>query len=216
MSEGDRGGVVCGIGGPSGSGKTTLSRALALQLHAAAFPLDVYYKDLSATPLEERHRQNFDAPESLDLSLMVEHLRALRHGRPVEQPVYDYRTHTRVAGRSARLEPRPFVIAEGILALHFAALLPLYALRVYCDAPHDVCLERRTRRDVHERGRTEASVHEQFVRLTRPMAERYVLPSEREADISVDGTLSLDWSVEAVLRALRDRGLLHRGGNAPG
>ena len=202
--------TIVGIGGCSGSGKTSLARELVSQLDATLVPLDVYYYDLSHLPPEARHTHNFDEPASLDLPLMVEHLSALRDGRPVARPVYDFKTHTRVAGESVLLQPSAFVIVEGILALHFAELRRLYALRVYVDAPHAVCLTRRTDRDVRERGRTEASVREQFDRLTRPMAERYVLPSQGLADVTVAGTEALDWSVEAVLNALSDRGLSGR------
>jgi uridine kinase len=123
--------------------------------------------------------------------------------------VYDFRTHTRVAGAYELLVPSRFVIVEGILALHYDELLPLYNVSVYVDAPHEVCLVRRIHRDTHERGRTEQSVREQFQATARPMADLFVLPSAARATLTVDGTEALDWSVEQVLRHMRDRGLLN-------
>ena len=200
---------VIGIAGCSGSGKTTLALELASQLDATLFPLDLYYRDLSAFPLDSRHKLNFDHPDSLESELILEHVRALAQGKPIQRPVYDFRTHTRVAGAYELLVPSRFVIVEGILALHYDELLPLYNVSIYVDAPHDVCLVRRIHRDTHERGRTEQSVREQFQATARPMADLFALPSAARATLTVDGTEALDWSVEQVLRHMRDRGLLN-------
>ena len=200
---------VIGIAGCSGSGKTTLALELASQLEATLFPLDLYYRDLSAFPLDSRHKLNFDHPDSLESELILEHVRALAQGKPIQRPVYDFRTHTRVPGAFELLVPSRFVIVEGILALHYDELVPLYNVSVYVEAPHEVCLIRRIHRDTHERGRTEQSVREQFHATARPMADLFVLPSAARATLTVDGTEALDWSVEQVLRHMRDRGLLN-------
>ncbi len=194
--------TLIGIAGCSGSGKTTLARELARQLNATLFPLDLYYRDLSRFPLDSRDKRNFDHPDSLESELFIAHLRDLAAGRPVQRPVYDFRTHTRVAGAFTTVMPTPFVVVEGILALHYPELLPLYALSVYVDAPHEVCLARRIRRDIRERGRTEASVREQYEAAVRPMADLYILPSQQRATLTVSGCESLDWSIEQVLRVV--------------
>ena len=198
---------VVGIAGCSGSGKTTLARELARELEATLFPLDLYYRDLSQFPLDERHMQNFDHPDSLESELFVEHIRELGEGRAILRPVYDFSRHTRVIGKFETVEPTPFLIVEGILALHFAELWPLYDFSIYVDAPNEICLNRRIYRDMRERGRTEESVREQFEAAVKPMAEKYVLPSQTRASITVSGAEALDWSIERVLRGLRDRGL---------
>jgi uridine kinase len=200
--------IVVGIGGCSGSGKTTLARELATQLEATLFPLDLYYRDLSQFPLDTRHKQNFDHPDSLESELFVAHIRELGEGRAIERPVYDFACHARVAGAFEEVAPARFVVVEGILALHYEELWPLYDFSVYVDAPNEVCLTRRIYRDVRERGRTEESVRAQFEATARPMAELYVLPSQARATITVTGTEALDWSIERVLRGLRGRGLL--------
>ena len=195
--------LVVGIGGCSGSGKTTLARELAVQLDATLFPLDLYYRDLSQFPLDSRHKRNFDHPDSLESELILEHVCGLAAGEPIQRPVYDFRTHSRVQGEFETVKPGRVVIVEGILALHYAELLPLYTLAVYVDAPHEVCLARRIHRDVRERGRTEESVRAQFHATARPMADEYVVPSARLAHMTVEGTESIDWSVERVLQRLR-------------
>lgn len=200
--------LVIGIGGCSGSGKTTLAAELAGQLDATLFPLDLYYRDLSQFPLDSRHKCNFDHPDSLESELIIEHVRALSHGEPIQRPVYDFKTHSRVAGTFDTITPRDVVIVEGILALHFEDLFPLYHFSIYVNAPHDVCLARRIHRDMRERGRTEESVRAQFDATARPMADLYVVPSAARASVTVEGTDSLDWSVEQVLQRLHQEGLL--------
>lgn len=199
--------LVLGIGGCSGSGKTTLARELTQHLGATLLPLDYYYRDLSHMPEEERTCQNFDHPASLEAGLLVEHVRALTQGNAVECPVYDFATHTRVPRLVKRLVPAGVILVEGILALHYDDLRSVFDFSIYVDAPHPVCLTRRIYRDVRERGRTEASVREQYQATARPMADKYVLPSAPYASLCVDGTASLDWSVEQVFVGLQRAGL---------
>ncbi|HEY9137546.1 MAG TPA: uridine kinase [Terriglobus sp.] len=200
--------VVLAVGGCSGSGKTTLARELAGQLDAVLFPLDYYYRDLAHLSRAERDHYNFDHPDSLEHDLIVRHVQQLRENQPIDRPNYDFSTHSRVKGVTDHVEPRAFVIVEGILALHYADLKPLYDLTVYVDAPHDVCLTRRIHRDMRERGRTEESVREQFETYAKPMADEYVVPCRECADITVTGTEALDWSIESVIVELRRRNLL--------
>jgi uridine kinase len=199
---------VLGIAGCSGSGKTTLASELARQLDATLFPLDLYYRDLSQFPLDTRHKRNFDHPDSLESELILEHVRALANGEAIRRPVYDFKTHSRVPDAFETIVPADVVLVEGILALHFEELVDCYDFSIYVNAPPDVCLARRIHRDVRERGRTEDSVREQFHATAQPMAELYVLPSAARATITVEGTDSLDWSVEQTLERLRGTGLL--------
>lgn len=199
--------LVLAIAGCSGSGKTTLARELAIQLDATLFPLDLYYRDLSQFPLDSRHKRNFDHPDSLESELIIEHVRGLASGQKIRRPVYDFKTHSRVAGAFDTIVPAAVVIVEGILALHFDELLPLYDFSIYVNAPNEICLKRRIYRDMIERGRTEQSVREQFDATARPMADLYVVPSAARASLVVEGTDSLDWSVEQILQRLHQAGL---------
>jgi uridine kinase len=203
--------TVLGVGGCSGSGKTTLARELATQLNATLFPLDFYYRDLAHLSMEERNSYNFDHPDSLEHDLIVTHVQALRDSRPIDRPTYDFSRHARVVDATERITPERFVIVEGILALHYVDLIPLFDFTIYVDAPHELCLRRRIERDKRERGRTEESVRQQFEATARPMADEYVLPCRACADLTVLGTENLDWSVERILADLHRKGLLVRG-----
>ncbi len=200
--------MLLAIAGPSGSGKTTLAQELARELEGTHFPLDNYYRDLSSTPPEERAQVNFDDPRQIEHELLLEHLQALAAGKPIDRPTYDFATHTRITDKTVRMQESHMLILDGVWALHWPAIRALAQLRVYVDTPDAVCLERRLRRDVRERGRVEEQVRAHYAATVRPMAERWVLPSAQWADVVVDGAGSLDWSVEQVLGALRGRGLL--------
>lgn len=200
--------VILGIAGCSGSGKTTLAQELARELEGTHFHLDHYYRDLSHLSYEDRCGWNFDHPDALEFDLLLSHLRVLAAGRSVQRPVYDFATHTRKPGVTEYVTERHLLVVDGILALHYDRLRPLYDLAIYVDTPDEVCYQRRLARDVRERARTPESVAVHYAETVRPMAEQYVRPSAKFADVVADGTSSLDWSVEQVLAALRKRGLL--------
>jgi uridine kinase len=142
--------------------------------------------------------------------MIIEHVRDLAAGKPIQRPVYDFKTHSRTDSFDL-VTPAEVVIVEGILALHYDALRPFYTMAIYVEAPHEVCLNRRIHRDVRERGRTEESVREQFWATAHPMAVEYVLPSAAHATVTVNGCESIDWSIEQILSTLHRRGLLPRG-----
>lgn len=200
--------VVLGIAGCSGSGKTTLAAELARTLSGLHFSLDHYYRDLSHLPPAERARQNFDDPALIESPLLAAHVAALARGQAIERPLYDFSTHTRVPDRTETVHPGSFLIVEGLFALVYPELLPIFSLRVYVDTPDQVCFERRVRRDVLERGRTPESVRAQYEATVRPSSIAFVRPSAAHADLTVDGTGALDWKVERVLSEMRHRGLL--------
>jgi uridine kinase len=204
--------VAIGIAGCSGSGKTTLAAELARALGGIHFHLDTYYRDLAHLRHEERMRQNFDDPELIEIPLLAAQVAALARGEAIERPLYDFSTHTRAPGQTVRVEPGPFLIVEGLFALHYPELAPLYHLRVYIDTPDGLCFERRMKRDIEQRGRTPESVRAQYEATVRPASVAYVRPSAAHADLTIDGTGALDWKVERVVSELRERGLMAGAG----
>lgn len=199
---------VIGIAGASGSGKTTLAAELARELEGVYFPIDNYYRDLSHMPFAERVGQNFDDPAIIESSLLAAHVAALARGETIQRPLYDFSTYTRTPGKTEAMRAGEFVLVEGLFALYYRELIPLYQMCIYLDTPDDVCFERRMRRDTVERGRTPESVQRQYELTVRPSSIAFVRPSAANADLVIDGTAALDWKVEQVLAAMRDRGLL--------
>jgi uridine kinase len=198
--------TIVGIAGCSGSGKTTLADELARMLGGLRFHLDDYYLDLSDLPLAQQ--KNFDDPAMIELPLLAAHIAALARGETIERPIYDFVTYTRLRGRTQRIVPGPFLIVEGLFALHYSELLPYYHLRVYVDTPDELCFARRLKRDMEERGRTEETVRRQYESTVRPTSLAYVRPSAARADLVVDGADALDWKIERVMAEMRQRALL--------
>jgi uridine kinase len=179
--------IVVGLCGGSCSGKSTFSRLLVDALgegFVSCLTFDDYYRPLDHLTLEERGRVNFDHPDSLDEELFIEHLETLRQGQRVQAPRYDFASHTRKA-ESLTVRPAPVVLADGILILHSPAIRALLDRVVFLDVPQDIRLRRRVARDTVERGRTEASVREQFARDVGPMHDRFVQPGMNHADLVI-------------------------------
>jgi len=200
--------VVIAVAGCSGSGKTTLAAELARTLGGVHFQFDHYYRDLGHLPLEARKKENFDDPALIESPLLIAHVAALAQGCAIERPTYDFSTYTRVPNLTELIHPAPYLLVEGLFALYYPDLLPLYHLRMFVEAPDPICFERRLRRDIEERGRTPESVRAQYESTVRPSSVAFVRPSAAHADLIIDGTGDLDWKVERVLSEMHTRGLL--------
>ena len=190
--------MVVLISGGTASGKTTLARELVCQTEALLITHDRYYCDI---PYPRGF--NFDHPDALDTDLLEDHIGLLKSGQSVDLPVYDFATHSRLQ-RTEHMTPGPLLIVEGILVLSSDVLVRAADLIIYVDAPDDIRLTRRIRRDVAERGRTVESVLDQYMATVRPMHETYVLPGREKADLILDGTDELG---TIVARAIEHIGL---------
>ncbi|HEY4121942.1 MAG TPA: uridine kinase [Byssovorax sp.] len=179
--------LVVGIAGGTGSGKTTVSKTIAAALPASAvatLEFDAYYRDRPDLPPEARALLNFDHPDALEIELLVEHLRALKGGSPVDVPRYDFKTHRREA-EARPLAPAPVVIVEGILVFVDARVRELLDMKIFVDTDADIRVFRRIRRDMEHRGRSFESVREQYYKTVRPMHLQFVEPSKRWADLII-------------------------------
>ena len=208
------GAIVIGVAGGSGSGKTTVSQAILERVgreRIAYIQHDSYYRDRSDLPFEERTRLNYDHPDSLENELLIQHIQALRAGRAVEIPIYDFTTHTRLR-RTRTVEPRQVVLVEGILIFADKALRDLMDVKIFVDTDPDIRFIRRLKRDISERGRTMESVCQQYLDTVRPMHLEFVEPSKRYADIIIPeggfNTIAIDMVVARVESMLHghDRG----------
>ena len=196
MAAGDKCAFMIGVTGGSGSGKTTLARALHARLGEATCQLvteDNYYfgrahygkAALSMTHAELERTFDFDDPANKDMAHLKRDIEALRRGEAVEQPIYEFARHDRKAGAFKTVEARPVVIVEGIHVLSDRAFFPLFDLTVFVDAPADLRLIRRIRRDEAERGRSAESVIQQYLRFVRPAQTRFIDPARHYCDIVV-------------------------------
>ena len=179
--------IVIGVAGGTGSGKTTVVNEILRGLEPTdvlVMQHDSYYRDRSHLPTEERARINYDHPDALETSLLIEHLRRLQAGKAIEIPSYDFATHTR-RPKCIRAEAGKVVMVEGILILADPELRSLFDIKVFVDTDPDLRFIRRMERDIAERARTRESVVEQYLGTVRPMHLEFVEPSKRYADVII-------------------------------
>lgn len=199
--------LVVGLAGGTASGKTTVTRKIreALRGYRVAFiDQDAYYKAMADLSLAERREVNFDHPDAFDTELLVQHLRELRAGRPIQKPVYNFVTFTREP-HTVPVEPADLILIEGILVLHIQPIRELLDVKIFVDAEDDVRIIRRLTRDIKERGRDFDHVVSQYLRHVRPMHMGFVEPSKRHADIIVPHGGNNDIAIDMLVGALRAR-----------
>lgn len=179
--------VIIGVAGGSGSGKTSVTQEIVKLVggeDVRCLSHDSYYRDLSDLSAEERDNANFDHPDALETRLMVAHLEALRAGRSVEIPIYDFTTHTRKE-ETGTCTPSPIILVEGLLIFWEEALRRLFDLKIFVETSDDLRIIRRIQRDTVERGRDVKSVVQQYLESVRPMHLEFVEPSKRYADVII-------------------------------
>ena len=178
--------LVIGIAGGSGSGKTTLANNICKYFADKISILrhDDYYKSQDDIPMEERVKTNYDHPHAFDTELLLAHLDALREGRDVDSPIYDYTNHTR-SGEVRHIKATSVILLEGILILENEQVRDRLDMKIFVDTDADVRIVRRIVRDVKKRGRSLESVTMQYLSTVKPMHEAFVEPSKRYADIII-------------------------------
>ncbi len=182
---------VVGLAGPSGSGKSTVAKRVARRLNGHVISMEVYSIEMNHLPLEERSKQNYDAPNAIDMQFLESDIRNYAAGHAIEAPIYDFAAHLRVLDRSEHIPAKSLLIVEGNLALYFAQLRPHFNLSIYLDAPEEVCFHRRKVRDITERQRTLAFILRQYQSTVLPASRQYVVPSKDYADLVLDGNTDL-------------------------
>lgn len=178
--------LVIGIAGGSGSGKTTLMKRLIDRFGSdvAVLSHDNYYKRHDELTFEQRCALNYDEPDALETSLLVQHLDLLRQGQAIDCPVYDFTLHNR-SDETVHIFPEKVIIIEGIMIFADPELRSRMDIRIFVDTDADVRLCRRIKRDVTKRGRSLESVLNQYQQTVKPMHEMHVEPSKKFANLVV-------------------------------
>ncbi len=204
--------VLIGIAGGTGSGKTTVATIVRSRFHEESVIIihhDSYYRDRGEMSLAEREKVNYDHPSAFENTLLAEHLKELMNRQPIEMPVYDYTSHTRLS-ETKTIKPAEIILMEGILVLEDKILRSLMDIKIYIDADSDERFIRRLLRDMKERKRSVDSVIEQYIRTVRPMHLQFVEPSKRYADIIVPegghNAVAIDLLVTKISDILRNSG----------
>jgi len=176
---------LIGISGGSGSGKTTIIRNITDRVKEFVFiPQDNYYKSAENISNTNITAFNFDHPDAFDTTLLLNHLKELKAGRPIEMPTYDF-VHHRRAEEIEHVDPKRVVLVEGIMVFFEPEIRDMMDLKIYVDTPDDIRFIRRLQRDVTERGRTMDSVIEQYLEVVRPGHYMFIEPTKEYADIII-------------------------------
>lgn len=179
--------LIIGVAGGSGSGKTTVVRHIIDTIgeeDILVLQHDSYYRDLKHLPFEQRIKQNFDHPSSLETELMIRHIKALKEGYQVEVPIYDFTKHIR-KDQTKLVEPKKVILLDGILIFTEKELRKQMDIKLYVDTDDDIRLLRRIQRDIVERDRKLENVLSQYQKFVRPMHLEFVEPTKRYADIII-------------------------------
>jgi uridine kinase len=181
--------LIVGIAGGTGSGKTTVVDKVMERFpneEVIVIPQDAYYKDNGHISLEERQKINFDHPDSLEFSLLIEHLEKLKEGESIEMPIYSYLTCLR-SKETITVKPARVVLVEGIMILVDSNLRNMLDIKVFVDADADDRLGRVIQRDIVERGRSVLMVLNRYHDTVKPSHLQFIEPSKRYADIIIPG-----------------------------
>jgi uridine kinase len=201
--------LVIGIAGGTGSGKTTVTQAILDKLdktRVAVMQHDSYYRDLSTHGDQTPATINFDHPDSLETPLLIQHIKDLKAGKAIEEPIYNFTTHKRLSS-TRTVEPRKIIIIDGILIFVDKELRELMDVKLFVDTDADERLIRRIRRDILERGRSVESVMQQYMSTVKPMHLEFVEPSKHWADIIIPrgamNTVAIDMVVSRISMMLQ-------------
>ncbi len=203
--------LVIGIAGGSGSGKTTVVKAITERLkeRVVVIPQDSYYKDSSDLTDEEKRKQNFDHPDSIDWDLLCRQLKDLKEGKTVQQPVYSYISCSRSKTETVTVAPADVIIVEGILIFTCPKLRNQMDIKIFVDADDDDRLMRVMARDISERGKDVHWVIERYSRTVKPMYLQFIEPSKRYADVIIPqgghNKVAVDVITATIEKALKEK-----------
>ena len=167
-------------------GKSTLAENIKKEFtnNITMISHDYYYKAHLDLPYEERTKLNYDHPDSIETSLLIEHLKELKKGNSINRPEYSFVEHQRKE-ETIEVHPNKVIIVDGILIFENKELRDLMDIKIFVDTDADIRFIRRLIRDVNDRGRTLDSVVNQYCTTVKPMHEQFVEPSKKYADIIV-------------------------------
>ncbi|MCR5322172.1 MAG: uridine kinase [Lachnospiraceae bacterium] len=183
--------VIIGIAGGTGSGKSTFTNRLKDEFkdNVSVIYYDNYYKRRDDVTLEERKGFNYDHPDAFDTELLVQHMTALKAGKAIECPVYDFTLYNR-SDETVTIKPSKVIIVEGILVLQNEQLRNLLDIKIFVEADADERILRRVIRDVKERGRDVEGIAKQYLNTVKPMHYIYVEPTKALADIVINSGMN--------------------------
>jgi uridine kinase len=199
--------LIIGIAGGTGSGKTTVVHQIMNELpstEVGVISQDSYYKETNNLTYEERTKINFDHPRAIDFDLLISHLKDLKAGKVIDQPIYSFVTHNRTDD-TINTHPRKVMIVEGILIFTNPEIRDLFDIKVYVHADSDERLIRRLKRDIAERGRDMEEVLTRYQTTLKPMHDQFIEPTKAFADIIIPNDKYNTVAIDVVRAVINQR-----------
>ncbi len=199
--------LIIGIAGGTGSGKTTVVNQILNELPSAEVTVisqDSYYSKNDNLSYKERCGINFDHPRAIDFDLLINHMKELKKGNVIEQPIYSFVTHNR-SSDTIITHPRKVVIVEGILIFTNKVLRDLMDIKIFVHADSDERLIRRLRRDIKERGRSIEEVLQRYQDTLKPMHQQFIEPTKNYADIIIPNDKYNTVAIDIVRTVINER-----------
>lgn len=197
--------LIIGIYGGTGSGKTTIVNMIASHFSSNDIEIisqDSYYKDNSDISYEDRCKLNFDHPDAIDFNLLYKHLKKLRKGETVEQPIYDFKIHNRLK-KTIQIKPKKILILEGILIMCHAEIRSIFNLKIFINANSKTRMERRIKRDIVERGRSRDEVLKRYIETLKPMHEKFIEPTKIYANYIIENQFNNKLNIDELLEKMK-------------
>ncbi len=203
--------LIVGICGASGSGKSTLAARIRDSLSCSCHVMgqDGYYRSFPELSFAERARTNYDEPSIFDYDEMLRDVQALARGEAITTKAYDYAQHLR-ADKPDLIDPPDVLILEGIHMFRDRRLCEMMVLKVFLQVDADICLLRRIRRDIKQRGRTIDNIAAQYLETVKPMYEKYISKYIDDADFAVMRGGKNRMAIDAISAYLTTRLLAER------
>jgi len=199
--------LIIGIAGGTGSGKTTVVNQIIKELpsdEVCVISQDSYYSATDNLSYDERTKINFDHPRAIDFELLIQHLKTLKNGESVDQPVYSFVTHNRTKD-TVKTHPRKVIIVEGILIFNSEELRDLFDIKIFVHAETDERLIRRMRRDISERGRDIEEVLNRYQSTLKPMHQQFIEPTKNYADMIIPNDRYNTVAIDIVRSVINER-----------
>jgi len=197
--------LIIGIYGGTGSGKTTIVNMIASHFSSNDIEIisqDSYYKDNSDISYEDRCKLNFDHPDAIDFNLLHKHIKNLRKGETVEQPIYDFKIHNRLK-KTIQIKPKKILILEGILIMCHAEIRSIFDLKIFINANSKTRMERRIKRDIAERGRSRDEVLKRYIETLKPMHDKFIEPTKIFANYIIENQFNNKLNIDELLEKMK-------------